>query len=58
MIVSCADYLARKIRSGNETSFMRTFFGGFVNRAYAYYFMAGRNPREAQGLRRLSCFKF
>ena len=32
-------------------SFVRTFFGGFVNGTNAYYFMADRNPRAVQGLR-------
>ena len=32
-------------------SFMRTFFGGFVNGTNAYYFMADGSPREVRGLR-------
>ena len=43
------------VRSTNyrvqRSSFVRTFFGGFVNGTNAYYFMADRNPREVQGLR-------
>ena len=32
-------------------SFVKTFFGGFVNSTNAYYFMADGNPREVRGLR-------
>ena len=32
-------------------SFMRTFFGGFVNGSSAYYFMTDSDPREVRGLR-------
>ena len=31
--------------------FIRTFFGGFVNGANAYYFMADGDPRNVRGLR-------
>ena len=34
-----------------RSSFMRTFFGGFVNGTNVYYFMADGNPRDVRGLR-------
>ena len=34
-----------------RTSFMRTFFGGFVSGTNAYYFMADGSPSEVRGLR-------
>ena len=43
------------VRSTNyliqRSSFVRTFFGGFVNGTNVYYFMADGNPREVRGLR-------
>jgi len=43
------------VRSTNyriqQTGFMRTFFGGFVNGTNAYYFMADGDPRDVRGLR-------
>ena len=34
-----------------RTGFMRTFFGGFVSGANAYYFMTDSSPRNVRGLR-------